>query len=84
MGLQPKIQDFDVQSKFSNGRRPAQRMVYCGDVATYSCPINVVEYRISERGSVTGYEIRSLSGWRNWCMNDANLVTTFQPYIETS
>ena len=84
MVLLLKIQEFDGQSRFSNVRYPTQRMVYCEVVSRYLGPITVVEDHILERGYITRYEIKSLTGWRNWCKNDANLVTTFQPYIANS
>ena len=84
MGLQPKIQDVDGQSKLPNVRILTQRMVYDNVVTAHPDSFDATKYHIPNRGSGIGYEVGILINRRNWCMNDANPVATSQPYTTNS
>ena len=68
----------------SNVKRLTKIMVHCIIVIAHLDSFDLTKDCISDRGSRIGYEVGILTGRRDWCRNDANPVTTRQPYTTTS
>lgn len=78
MGLWRKVQEFDVEGKFSNVESPTQIMVYTCIITAHPTTFDVGEYCNSIRSSRDFHEVRGVTSQRNWWQDGQDLVVVGQ------